>query len=447
MNTLAKLKQTILILGDLATLYLALIVTLWLRYGDLFYAQLINLHLEPFTIIFGIWLLTYYIASLYDLRSLKNDFEFSRVFLYAQITNFVIGMIFFYALVPLFEIEPRRNLLIIFLIFSPINYFWRQTYNFLLAKTGTVNRILLVGFTKTAQEISEKIEVNPQLGYQIKYWMKEGLEDKEFEHLAQIILANQINTLVIPAHLKKDSRAARVIYKTLVLGIEVIELSTLYELIFQKVPLAELEEVWFLENLIKKHKIYEIISGPLERLAALILGILLLPLLILIAILIKITSPGSAFFSQRRIGKNGQEFTIWKFRTMGADAEKDGPKWANYHKDSRVTSIGKILRWTHLDELPQIYNIIRGELSFVGPRPEQPEFVEKLRKELPHYDLRHLTKPGITGWAQINYRYAASTTDSYQKLQYDIYYIKNNSPLLDFLIILKTLKFLLINNV
>ena len=169
-------------------------------------------------------------------------------------------------------------------------------------------------------------------------------------------------------------------------------------------------------------------------------------LLIIIAILIKLTSPGSAFFSQKRVGKNGTEFIIYKFRTMRIDAEKDGPQWANYQNDDRATWLGKILRRSHLDELPQLYNIIKGELSFVGPRPERPEFVTKLQKELPYYDLRHLAKPGITGWAQINFRYAASATDAYQKLQYDIYYIKNNSPLLDFLIILKTLKFLISNN-
>ena len=188
------------------------------------------------------------------------------------------------------------------------------------------------------------------------------------------------------------------------------------------------------------------ISHPLEILFALVLIIFLSPLALLIIILIKLTSKGSAFFSQKRLGKNNIEFTIWKFRTMHSDAEKDGPRWANYQDDDRTTRIGGILRKSHLDELPQLYNILRGELSFVGPRPERPEFIVKLQKELPYYDLRHLTKPGITGWAQINYRYAASSMDAYQKLQYDIYYIKNNSPLLDFLIILKTIKFLITNN-
>ena len=445
MNSLSKLKQVSLILGDIAILYLTLILTLWLRYDNLFYSKLINTHIEPFTIIFGIWLIVFYIAGLYDLQALKNNFEFEKKFWYALGINLVIAALFFYSL-PFWGITPRANLGIFFLIFGGINYLWRRIYNTLLSKTEPANRALLIGSNKTAEEIAGYLEKNPQLGYQISYWMKEGLKDKEFEHLAQIIVSNKINTLVIPAHLKKDSESAKLIYKTLILGIEVIDLSSLYELIFLKVPLAELEEVWFLENLVKKHKVYELINSPLEFLIALILTVLLLPLMMLIAIIIKATSKGSAFFTQTRIGKSGEKFTMWKFRTMRADAEKDGPQWANYHEDDRATWFGNLLRKSHLDELPQLYNILCGELSFVGPRPERPEFVEKLRKELPYYDLRHITKPGVTGWAQINFRYAASTTDAYQKLQYDIYYIKNNSPLLDLLIILRTLKFLITNN-
>ncbi len=440
-----RLKQIILLVGDIVVLYAALIITLWIRYGDLFYSWLVDWHLKPFTIIFVIWLIVFYIADLYDLKRLKNDFEFGKTFWYAVIFNIGLAVLFFYLIPPFFVIAPKTNLFIFAVIFGGLGYLWRQGYNAVLNRTGATNKILMVGTNKTAEEVVDHIQKNPQLGYEVKFWMKEGLADKEFEHLAQIIIADKINTIVIPGHLKKDIKSAKLIYKTLVMGIEVVELSTLYESIFQKVPLAELEEVWFVENLTKKHKIYEMIIDPIERILALLLGIVLLPLMIPIALLIKITSPGSAFFSQRRIGKGGVEFVIYKFRTMGKDAEKDGPKWANRQKDERATWIGKILRKSHLDELPQLYNVIKGEVAFVGPRPEQVPFVDQLRKELPYYDLRHLTKPGITGWAQINFRYAASTLDSYQKLQYDIYYIKNNSPLLDFLIILRTIKFVITN--
>ena len=238
MNGLSRIKQTILIIGDIIILYAALIITLWIRYGDLFYATLINTHIQPFTIVFAIWILMFYIAGLYDLSSLKSDFAFEKTFWYTTLSGIAVTALVFY-LMPYFEIEPRRNLLIFFIVFGGINYIWRQVYNLLLTKTGTVSRVLLVGSNKTADELQGAITKNPQLGYRIAYHMKEGLHDKEFAHLSQIILANNINTIAVPAHLKKDSKSARLIYKCLALGIEITDLSNLYELIFKKIPLAE----------------------------------------------------------------------------------------------------------------------------------------------------------------------------------------------------------------
>ena len=444
MNEFSKIKQSTLLIGDIFVLYASLTITLWLRYGHLFYSVLITSHIQPFTIIFAVWLTVFYISGLYDLKTLKNSLEFQKGFLYALIFNIVIGALFFY-LLPSFKITPKTNLILFFIIFGCLNYLWRRIYNFILGAAGATNKILLVGSNKIAKELAEHIEDNHQLGYQIKYWMHDGLKDKEFNHLAQIILANGINTIVIPAHLKKDYESAKMIYKTLVLGIEVLDMSALYEIIFKKVPLAELEEVWFLENLTKKHKIYDLIYRPIEYIAAVILSVVFLPFFIIIAALIKLTSPGQAIFKQTRVGKEELKFTIYKFRTMVQDAEKDGPRWANYD-DKRATPIGRILRKTHLDEIPQLINILKGELSFIGPRPERPEFVEKLRTEVPYYELRLLVKPGITGWAQINYKYGASTEETYEKVQYDIYYIKNNSLFLDISILLKTIKFLISNH-
>ena len=298
MNTLSRLKQIALIIGDIAILYIALALTLWVRYGNFFYSKLFNQHLEPFTLVFIIWIAVYYIAGLYALPALKNNLEFKKKFWATNLINTAIAAIFFYGVLTYFSISPRANLAIFLLIFGSADYLWRHFYNWTLAKTDPVSRLLLIGSNKTATEIYDCLIKNPQLGYQVNYWMKEGLEDKEFEHLSQIIVANRINTLVIPAHLKKDGKSAKLIYRTLLLGIEVVDLSTLYEILFQKVPLAELEEVWFLENLAKKHRIYELISAPLEFIFAFVLSIIILPLALIIAILIKLTSPGSAFFSQ-----------------------------------------------------------------------------------------------------------------------------------------------------
>lgn len=163
------------------------------------------------------------------------------------------------------------------------------------------------------------------------------------------------------------------------------------------------------------------------------------PLLLLTALAVKIDSPGPMLYRQRRVGLSGREFHIFKFRSMREDAEKDGARWA-VADDDRITRVGRLIRRTRIDEIPQAINILRGEMSFVGPRPERPEFVRLLEKEIPHYHERHIVKPGITGWAQVKYVYTASVEGARDKLAYDLFYIKHFSPLLDLLIVLMTVR-------
>ncbi|MDP1718909.1 MAG: sugar transferase [bacterium] len=438
-----KLKQITLLLGDVLILYASLAITLFIRYNGLS-NNVIEAHFWPFTIIFFLWLVTFYIGGLYDLKSLKNDLDFYKKYLSLLLINGTIAAILFY-FIPVFGISPKTNLFAVLVIFGLANYFWRTFYNTLLSSGTPENRILMIGYNKTVEDLVDQVSKNPQLGYEVKFWMKEGLQDKELDHLSQVILSNKINLIVVPAHIKKNSKAARLIYKNLVLGIEVMDLAEIYEKVFHKLPLAELEEVWFLENLAKSHRVYEFVKRPVEVMLACILSLTLLPIGILIGLIVTLTSKGSLIFRQTRSGQNEQEFMIYKFRTMRADAERNGPQWST-PGDNRTTFIGKILRATHLDELPQLFNIIRGDLSFVGPRPERPEFVAHLKKDVPYFELRLLVRPGVTGWAQINYKYGASVEDAYEKLQYDMYYLKNRSLTLDFLILLRTVKYLFTNN-
>lgn len=439
MEFYVKLKQLVLLIGDAVILYSSLFLTLFLRYRGLS-AEVIGAHLGPFTVVFAIWLLSFYIGGLFDLRSLKNDLTFTKNFFALTFINGVIATLLFY-FIPAFGINPKTNLFIVLLLSGLAGYIWRNLYNNLLSAGAPNNKILLVGYNKTAEELANHIAQNPQLGYEITFWMKDGLQDKEFDHISQIILANKINLIVVPAHIKKDSKAARLIYKNLVLGIEVLDLAALYETVFKKLPLAELEEGWFLENLAKSHKVYEFFKRPIEFLLATVLVIVLLPIGLIIGAAIAAISLGPVIYRQKRSGRSESDFQIYKFRTMEVDAEKSGPQWSG-DNDKRVTGIGKILRKTHLDELPQLLNILRGELSFVGPRPERPEFVSQLKKDISYFELRLLVRPGITGWAQINYKYGSSVEDAYEKLQYDLYYMKNRSLTLDFLILLRTVKYL-----
>jgi len=171
----------------------------------------------------------------------------------------------------------------------------------------------------------------------------------------------------------------------------------------------------------------------------LVLIVIFLPMLLVTAIAIKLESPGPVFYRQKRVGLGGDVFDVFKFRSMAVDAEKDGPRWAEAN-DNRTTRVGRFIRKTRIDEIPQTLNVLRGEMSFVGPRPERPEFVKILEAEIPHYHSRHSVKPGITGWAQVKYEYAASVEGAREKLKYDLYYIKKFTPFLDILIIVMTVR-------
>jgi exopolysaccharide biosynthesis polyprenyl glycosylphosphotransferase len=171
-------------------------------------------------------------------------------------------------------------------------------------------------------------------------------------------------------------------------------------------------------------------------------AILSLPIVLVTAIFIKLESRGPVFYKQERVGKNGRIFTLMKFRSMRVDAEQDGPVWAS-KGDARTTRVGRVIRKVRIDEIPQFWNILKGEMSFVGPRPERPHFVAQLAEEIPFYQQRHLIAPGLTGWAQIKYPYGSSIEDARQKLQYDLFYIKNHSLFLDAIVLFETVKIIL----
>ncbi|MDO8602158.1 MAG: sugar transferase, partial [bacterium] len=228
-------------------------------------------------------------------------------------------------------------------------------------------------------------------------------------------------------------------------GVEVIDLSDLYETIFQRVSLSELEEAWFLEHLPHQNRKENGFRRISEIIVALTGLIITLPISILASLLIKLTSAGPIFYTQKRVGRQRKVFNLYKFRSMyhskerNPDADDSKPTWTRPN-DARITLVGRVLRATHIDELPQLLNIIKGDMSFIGPRPERPEFTAQLETQIPFYELRYILRPGITGWAQINFKYAASVDEAYEKLQYDIYYLKNQSFFKDLFIMMKTIK-------
>lgn len=361
-------------------------------------------------------------------------FFYSRFF-ESIIASSVVSIGFFY-LIPYFGIAPKTNLLLFIAIFTILGFAGRYLFNSIV-ETKFKKIAIVVGDNDQAKELAGFVNENPQLGYTIK-----GIVDTEqVQKLSEAISIPNLDTIVISPKAYEIQYVREIFYNALGKKINFCSLATFYELTTGKVPLDAIDQIWFLENLTEGNKgIYETLKRFYDVSFSLIFGTLSLALYPFVILALKLNSPGPLFYTQTRIGQLGRPFKIIKFRTMRPDAEATtGAVWAR-DGDSRITGIGKFLRRSRIDELPQIWNILRGEMSLVGPRAERPEFHDTLKKEVPFYEERYLIKPGLSGWAQINYPYGASIKDSAEKLKYDLYYIKNRSLLLDLGIILKTIR-------
>lgn len=256
---------------------------------------------------------------------------------------------------------------------------------------------------------------------------------------------NAIDSIVYSRQILRDLRTDAPLIESIFSGVPAIEFRRLLMTLDYKADLSLLDTWYFLQILRERdfaQRIYEGFKRLGEPCIAAVALVLISPLLLLLAFLVKLDSRGPAFYAQVRAGRRGRTLRLWKFRTMVVDAEKDGPQWSSQN-DVRITRFGKFLRKCRLDELPQLYNVMKGELCFVGPRPERPEIVEKLERDLPFFSLRTIVPPGITGWAQVQYGYVATTEESRLKLEYDLFYIVHQSVWLDLAILLKTIALVL----
>jgi exopolysaccharide biosynthesis polyprenyl glycosylphosphotransferase len=252
------------------------------------------------------------------------------------------------------------------------------------------------------------------------------------------VIRRERPALVVLAGVTDRGRAMQQIFEAAPCGFHVVELNHLYEDVFGRVPLRNLTPAWFMGLLHLHRRPYSrVTKRAFDLLCAAILLVPVAILLPFVALLVRCSGPGPIFFRQVRLGEGGQPFTIVKFRTMVVDAEPDGPVWASA-RDPRITAIGRFLRRTRLDELPQLANVLRGDMSIVGPRPERPEFVDLLKDEVPFWERRHIVKPGITGWAQIRCGYTDDSLSAAEKLSHDLYYVKHRCLVLDLAIALKT---------
>jgi len=429
-----NLRKFLLFLGDIALLYLSLFITLFIGFFRGFSLSIFFLHLLPFSILYFFWLIIFYIFGLYDLYLIKTKISFYPRVLGAIFAGVLLGTIFFYT-VPFFGITPKTNLVSNALIFAILFISWRSFF-YSIFSAHFLNRVAIIGRGVEVENFKKEISERPYLGYKL---IPVNIENNLFSQVQK----ENIDTVIFTEEFETDPKFLTALYLCLPLRINFLDFASAYELITEKIPVSIVSQAWFLENLKEREKgVYDKIKRVFDIILASFLLILTSPLWPFIALSIKLEDGGPIFYKQERVGKDRKKFFLIKFRSMIPGAEKKGPQWAKI-RDERITKVGKFLRQSHLDEIPQMINVISGDISLVGPRPERPEFVAQLEKEIPHYHLRHLIKPGFTGWAQIKFRYGRSIVDSKEKFEYDLYYLKNRNFLFDLGILLKTFQLFL----
>ncbi len=265
-----------------------------------------------------------------------------------------------------------------------------------------------------------------------------------YDNLVEVVEKFHVHTIVVCIEDQRSVLPVQALLSCKTLGIEIIDGHQMYEEELGRLSIDRLRPSALIFSAgFKRRAITMGLKRVIDVVVAALGIVSFLPLYLFIGLLIKVDSVGPVFYRQMRVGLRGQPYMIWKFRSMYVDAEKGGPRWAE-KRDPRVSRVGRILRKLRLDELPQLYNVLRGEMSLVGPRPERPVFVEELRKQIPYYDIRHTVRPGVTGWAQTQFRYGSSAQDAHTKLQYDLYYVKNMTLVLDVRILTETIRVVLL---
>lgn len=442
-----------LILADAAILYGGVILAMYFRLGTSGTAHELAVKNGWIKIAFAsaVCLLILYFYDLYDYIVMTNRRELLLRLVQALGIAWIVLSLVFYFYPPL--LLGRGVSVISVPLVLGLLLAWRISIHALTGHPDIGEKILVVGTGQTALDTAEAVWERRDAGYRIVGFVSEnGAKPREklgrseilgkAVDLEEVIKNEKIDRVVIAVRERRGAFPAEALLKMSLAGdVSIEECTSFFERITGKVHVDMLRPSWLIfAGRRRDSPVKMALRESIHRLLALIGLVLSLPIAILTAILIKLDSRGPVFYRQERVGMNGHVFNVIKFRSMKTDAEEDGkPLWAATN-DERTTRIGNIIRKLRIDEIPQFWNIIRGDMNFVGPRPERPHFVKQLATEIPYFEHRHLVAPGLTGWAQIKYPYGASVSDAIQKLQYDLYYIKNQSLTLDMVIVFETVK-------
>jgi sugar transferase (PEP-CTERM system associated) len=448
-NVYYPIRALVLVAGEALIVWTSFLLATILQYREDSYLVLNFEHgYQKIAIVTALVLLLSHWFDLYDPNHFEADGELhSRLLLLAGLLALVLAAVG--AVFPRATLGKSAFLLGLGILTLAL-FGWRSAFSWLAQRPLFRERVYVLGTGERAQSVVRGLQMRPELGCDVIGWsgQLEGHLTRETmaEHLQETAKEKAVHRVIVAMQDRRESMPLQELLELRLQGAVHIEEATSWlERMSGKIEIEQLYPSWIIfANGFRFSAPFRVVRRLLNLSVGLIGLFLAAPLVPFIVLAIKMDSAGPALYRQRRVGRRGKIFYCFKFRTMRPDAEADsGPTWAD-DDDPRITKVGRFLRLSRLDEIPQLWCILKGDMAFVGPRPERPEFVERLSQEIPYYGVRNLVRPGITGWAQIKYKYGNTVEDAKQKLQYDLFYIKNASVGLDVMIWFQTVKIVLL---
>jgi len=436
-----RTEPLILLIGDIFFFVLALYIMLFLRFGRFPDESLYIGHLVPFSLLFLASAFIFYIAGLYEKHTVILKSRLPYIILQAQVSSSIVGVLFFY-FIPYFNISPKTNLFIYLVISFLLIMFWRlYLYSFVLPRR--TSPAILISSGKEMEELS--IEINRNANYGLRFVSIVDIEKgtpAEIENIIhETVRFNSASLIVIDLEHDKIRSLLPSLYNLIFEGVRFVSMYKVYEEVFKRVPFSILQYNWFIENIsISPKFFYDALKRGIDIMLSLVFGLISLFFYPFVFLAIKMEDGGRVFICQERVGKEGKKINILKFRSMKSS---DRGAWV-MDNDKRITHVGSFLRKSRIDELPQLWNVLRGDISLIGPRPDIYDLGQELARAIPYYTVRSTIKPGLSGWAQINQDLPPQSLEETKvRLAYDLYYVKNRSIVLDGQIIIKTIRTLL----
>jgi sugar transferase (PEP-CTERM system associated) len=439
-------KKLIILIGDIVLITLSVWLSVAIRLQPV---SVVTYYTGATLFVVFSYVLSFYVFDLYELKKKMDHTAFLTEYLTAITAGTALVAVVFYSFL---HWKFGRGIILINAFYTTVfTFLWRVLVRRLNRYNYEKSRVLIVGAGASGRAMCNILKDREE--YEVL-----GLVDDDEKNMGKemggysvigssgiipgFAREKKVDEIIVAITNEKRKDLISVLLEAKMKGVRVYDMQAVYEKVTGKLPVSHLREGWlaYAEMHGTEEGVYKIkVKRVISFLGALFLILVTLPVSVVVMAAIKMESKGPVFFRQKRVGFRGEVFEVVKFRSMVDDAESNGAVWAS-ENDPRVTKVGKVIRKLRIDELPQLWNVIKGEMSIVGPRPERPEFVEELQKTIPFYFIRHVVKPGVTGWAQINFKYGASKEDALEKLQYDLYYVKNLSFFLDTRVILKTIR-------